>query len=63
MHDHNRSSTGLQSRQINVYDGRAGSQLGIDVLTVLQKGTKTGDRHRIINLATPAGFNRHDFEE
>jgi len=29
----------------------------------LQKGTKTGNRRRIIDLATPAGFNQHDFEE
>jgi hypothetical protein len=29
----------------------------------LQKRTKTGNRHRIIDLATPAGFNQHDFEE
>jgi len=33
------------------------------VLTLLQKGTKTGNRRRIIDLATPAGFNQHDFEE
>jgi len=30
---------------------------------LLQKGTKTGNRRRIIDLATPAGFNQHDFEE
>jgi len=29
----------------------------------LQKGTKSGNRRRIIDLATPAGFNQHDFEE
>ena len=29
----------------------------------MQKGTKTGNRRRIIDLATPAGFNQHDFEE
>jgi len=63
MHDHNRSSACLKSRKINGYDGRAGSPLGIDVLTLLQKGTKTGNRRRIIDLATPAGFNQHDFEE
>jgi len=63
MHDHNRSSACLKSRKINGYDGRAGSPLGIDVLTLLQKGTKTGNRRRIIDLATPAGFNQHDFEQ
>jgi len=63
MHDHNRFSACLKSRKINAYDGRAGSPLGRDVLTLLQKGTKTGNRHRIIDLATPAGFNQHDFEE
>jgi len=63
IHDHNRSSACLKSRKINGYDGRAGSRLGIDVLTLLQKGTKTGNRRRIIDLATPAGFNQHDFEE
>ena len=63
MHDHNRSSACLQSRKNNRYDGRAGSPLSIDVLTLLQKGTKPGNRRRIIDLATPAGFNQHDFEE
>jgi len=63
MHDHNRSSACLKSRKINGYDGRAGSPLGIDALTLLQKGTKTGNKHRIIDLATPAGFNQYDFEE
>ena len=29
----------------------------------MQKETKTGNRHRIIDLATPAGFNQYDFEE
>jgi len=63
MHDHNRSSACLKLRKIKGYDGRAGSPLGRDVLTLLQKGTKTGNRRRIIDLATPAGFNLHDFEE
>jgi len=63
MHDHNRSSACLQSRKINGYDKRARSPLGITVLTLLQKGTKTGNRRRIIDLATPAGFNQHDCEE
>jgi len=63
MQDHNRSAACLKSRKINGYDRRAGSQLGIDVLTLLQKETKTGNRSRIIDLATPAGFNQHDFEE
>jgi len=63
MHNHNRFSDCLKSRKINRYDGRAGSPLGIDVLTLLQKGTKTGNRRRIIDLATPAGFNQHHFEE
>jgi len=63
MHDHDKSSACLKSRKINGYDRWAGSPLGIDILTLLQKGTKTGNRRRIINLATPAGFNQHDFEE
>ena len=63
MHDHNRSSSCLKSRKINGYDGRGGSPLGIDLLTLLQKGTKTGNRRRIFDLATPAGFNQHNFEE
>jgi len=63
MHDNNRSSACLKSRKINGYDGWAGSPLGIDVLTLLEKGTKTGNRRRIIDLATPAGFSQHDFEE
>jgi len=29
----------------------------------LQKGTKTGNRRRIIDLATPAGFKEHDLKE
>ena len=36
---------------------------GTDVLTLLQRGTKTGDRRRIIDLAMPAGFIQRDFEE
>jgi len=63
MHDHNWSSACLKSRKTNGYDGRAGSPLGIDVLTLLQKGTKIGNRRRIINLATPAGLNQHHCEE
>jgi len=63
MHDHNRSSAYLKSGKINGHGGRAGSPLDIDVLTLLQKGTKTGNRRRIIDLAIPAGFNQHDFEE
>jgi len=63
MHDHNRSSSCLKSRKINGYDGLAGSPLGIDVLTPLQQVTRTGTRRRIIDLATPAGFNQHDFKE
>jgi len=62
MHDHNRSSTCPKSRKINRYEGLAGSPLGLDVLTLLHKGTKTGIRRRIIDLATPAGFNQDDFE-
>jgi len=50
MHDHNRSSAWLKSRKINGYDGLAGSLLAIDVLTLLQKGTRTGNRRRIIDL-------------
>jgi len=63
MHDDNRSSACLKSRKINGYDAGAGSPLGIDVLTLLQKGTKTGNRSKTIDQATTAGFNQHDFEE
>ena len=63
MHDHNRCSPCRKSRKINRYDGRAESPPGIDVLTLLQKGTKTGNRRRIIDQATPAGFNQNDCEE
>ena len=62
MQDYNRSAECLKSRKINRYDRGAGSTLGIDVLTLLQKGTKTGNRCRIMDLATPAGFNQQDFE-
>jgi len=63
MHDQTRSSAGLEARKINGYDGQAGSPLGIDVLRLLQKETKTRNRRRIIDLVTPAGFNQQDFEE
>ena len=63
MHDNNRSTACLKSRKITAYQRRAGSPLGINIPTLLQKGTKTGNRRRIIDLATPAGFNPHDFEE
>jgi len=63
MHDHNRSSAWLKSRKITGYDGRAGSPVGRAVLTLLQKGTKTRNRRRFIDLATSAGFHQHDFEE
>jgi len=63
MHDHNRSSVHQKSTKINGYDGRAESPVGIDVLTLWQKRTKTGNRRRIIDLATPAGFNQHDCKE
>jgi len=63
MHDHNKSSACLKSRKINGYDGRAGRPPGIDVLTVLQKRTKSRNRRRIIDLATPVGFKQHDCEE
>jgi len=63
MHDHNWSFACLKSRISNRYDGRTGSSLGIAVLRLFQKGTKTGNLCRIIDLATQAGFNQHDFEE
>jgi len=63
VHDHNRFSDCLKSRKINRYDGQAGSPLGIDVLMLLQKRTKTGNRRRIIDLVTPAGFKQPHFEE
>ena len=63
MHDDNRSSACLKLTKINRYDGLAGSPFAIDVLTLLQKGTKTGNRRRIIDLATAAGFHQCDFQE
>jgi len=63
MHDHTRSWACLISTKIPRYDERAGSPPGIYVLTLLHKVTKTGNRPGSINLATPAGFNPHDFKE
>ena len=63
MHDHNRSSACVKSRKINRDDGQAGSPLGIAVRTLLQKGTKTGNRRGVIDLATQAGLNHYDFGE
>jgi len=63
IHDYNRSSTCVKAREITRYDGRARRLLGIDVLTLLQKVPETRNRPRIIDLATPAGFNQHDFKE
>ena len=37
IHDYNTSSACLKSRKINGHDGQAGSPLGINVLTLLQK--------------------------
>jgi len=62
MHDDNRSSACVKLRTINRYDGLAGSPHGIDILTLLRNGTKTGNRPVIIDLATPAGFDPHNFE-
>jgi len=63
MQDHNRSAACLKSRKINGYDGRAGSPLPIDGHRLVQKGTKTGNTSKILDLATPAGCNQHDCEE
>jgi len=63
MHDNNRSFACLKSTKINGYDAGAGSPLGIDIPTLLQNGNKMGNRHRIMDLATSAGFNQHDLEE
>jgi len=63
MHDHNRSSACQKSRKFHGYETQTGSPGSTDVLTLLQRGTKTGNRRRIIDLATPAGFNQRDFEE
>jgi len=63
MDDHNRSSACQKSRKFHRYKTQTGSPCSTDVLTLLQRGTKTGNRHRIINLATPAGFNQRDFKE
>jgi len=63
MHDHNMSSACPKARKINRYHGWAWTPLGIEVLTLLQKGTGTGNKRRIIDLATRGGFNQHDFDE
>ena len=54
IHDNNKSTDCLKPRKINRYDGWARSPLGIYVLMLLQKGPITGNRGRIIDLATPA---------
>jgi len=63
MYDHNTSSACQKSREFHGYETQTGSPGSRDVLTLLQRGNKTGNRRRIINLATPAGFNQRDFEE
>jgi len=63
MHDHNRSSACQKSRKFHAYETQTGSPGSTDVLTLLQRGTKAVNRRRIIDLATPAGFNQRDFEE
>jgi len=63
MHDHNRSSACQKSRKFHGYETQTGSPGSTDVFTLLQRGTKMGNRRKIIDLATPAGFNQRDFEE
>jgi len=63
MHDHNRSSACQKSGKFHGYETQTGSPGSTDGLTLLQRGTKRGNRRRIIDLATPAGFNQSDFEE
>ena len=63
MHDHNKSSACQKSRKFNGFDAGSSPASGTDVLTLLQKGTKTGNRRRIIDLETPMEFKQHIFEE
>ena len=61
MHDHSKSLACKKARRFNGFDTR-GSQSS-DVLMMLQKGTKTGNRRKIIDLTTPVGFDQQLFEE
>ena len=63
IHDHNRSSACLKSGKINGFDAWGGTPCATDIPTPWHKGTKTGNKGKIINLATPAGFNQHNFKE
>ena len=61
MHDHKQSAACQKSRKFNGFD--SGGSCALDVLELLRKGTKTGNRRKIIDLVTPAGFHQQDFEE
>ena len=61
MHDHNQSAACQKSRKFNGFD--SGGSCALDVLELLRKGTKTGNRRKIIDLVTPARFHQQDFDE
>ena len=61
MHDHSKFLACTKARRFKGFDTR-GSQSS-DVLMMLQKGTKTGNRRKIIDLTTPVGFDQQLFEE
>ena len=61
MHDNNQSVACQKSRKFNGFD--SGGSCALDVLELLRKGTKTGNKCKIIDLVTPAGFHQQDFEE
>ena len=61
MQDPNQSTACQKSRKFNGFD--SGGSCALDVLELLQKGTQTGNRHKIFDLVTPAGFHQQDLEE
>jgi len=61
MHDHSKLLACMKARRFKGFDPR-GSHSS-DVLIMLQKGTKTGNRRKIIALTTPVGFDQQLFEE
>jgi len=63
MYDHHRSSACQKSRKFHKYVTQTGSPRSTDRLPLLQRGTQTGNRRRIIDLAAPTGFNQCKFEE
>ena len=61
MHDHSKSLACMKARRFKRFNTR-GSQSS-DILMMLQKGTKTGNRRKIIDLTIPVGFDQQLFEE